>query len=106
MRHIFLAVIAALLFGCDSKPKENPSTSEEAWRAAAAKLETAIKPGMTQKEVLAVAGQPTEQKTIISGDVAEVWHYEVTPRVYLKVQFNRNGRVINTQLDSTYKTGG
>jgi hypothetical protein len=85
---------------------EQPVPSEESWKAIAAKLEAGIKPGMTQKEVLAVAGQPTEQKTIMSGEIVEVWQYEVAPRIYLKVRFNRSDRVINTQLDSEYKTGG
>jgi len=66
---------------------EKPVSSEEIWKVAA-------------------AGQPAEEKTIMSGDVVEVWQYEVAPKIYLKVRFNRSDRVINTQLDSEYKTGG
>ena len=61
---------------------------------------------MTDKEVLAVAGEPTDHKTIISGSTEVVWRYEVTARIYLKVRFDRHDRVINTKLDSDYKIGG
>jgi len=105
MRAALLAAMVMLL-GCEPKTVEQPVSPEESWKAAAAKLEAVIKPGMTKKEVLAAAGQPTEQKTVLSGEVVEVWHYAVAPKIYLKVQFNRSDRVINTQLDSEYKTGG
>jgi outer membrane protein assembly factor BamE (lipoprotein component of BamABCDE complex) len=101
-------MLLLLLAACDRGEKSVPPATPqvEPWIALGAKFDAAIKPGFTQQQVLDAIGEPTERKTILSGDIAEVWHYEVGPHIYYKVRFNQRNRVINSQLDSENRIGG
>ena len=63
------------------------------WELRANELVAAIKTGMTEDEVVKVAGDPKMVKTAIGLHSGGTWQYELGDGNWLTVQFDKSNRV-------------
>ena len=103
-RAIILCLSLAVIFsGCSKRPaqpEQSRAATDRLWKAEYARMSAAVKTGMTEQEVLTALGEPTKRRTIIEGDIVQVWVYDIGPEIHFKVQFDRQGKVIGAHLDS------
>jgi outer membrane protein assembly factor BamE (lipoprotein component of BamABCDE complex) len=103
-----LIVVMFVLTGCERKESPAPASTPagEPWRARADELQAAIKPGMTQQEVLAQLGEPNEHKSILAGTAVQIWDYEIAPKIFFRVFFDAHDRVTSARVFSENTVGG
>ncbi|MEI8314575.1 MAG: hypothetical protein WCG79_03890 [Verrucomicrobiota bacterium] len=75
----------------------------EPWELRAKELTAAVKPGMTEDEVIAVAGDPKMVRTAFGGKTGDTWQYELGSGNWFNVQFNKNKRVDGAGLEGLVK---
>jgi len=73
------------------------------WLLRAKELTAAIKKGMTEDEVMQVAGDPKMVKTNIGIESAATWQYDVGGGNWFNVQFDKSNRVASAALENTVK---
>lgn len=103
---LLLAMLAGSVFGVGcGKPKEvaapvvDHATNQaapvalEPWELRAKELFAAIKTGMSEDEVVKVAGDPKMVKTAFGVHTGGTWQYELGDGNWLTIQFDKSNRV-------------
>ena len=75
----------------------------EPWLLRMKELTAAVKPTMTEDEVLQIAGDPKMVRTAIGAESAATWQYELGDGNWFIVQFDKSNRVAHAELVNAVK---
>ena len=108
--HILMMILAGtlLVVGCE-KPKKTavavhrdelppPLTSAQ---QRLNQLIGVVKPGLTEEEVIHVAGEPKTVQTTPRGKTAALWQYDLGDGKLFVVRFDKSNRVASADLNNT-----
>lgn len=107
MRINLIVGVAGLLLGCGDPPapvgERAAPPAPEPWRARYAELQRVIQIGMTEAEVLRVAGEPSRSKTFVGAEATTVWEYDMGAGARFKVRFDQSNRVARAEFNTQVK---
>lgn len=108
--HILMMILAStlLVMGCE-KPKKTavavhrdelppPLTSAQ---QRLNQLTNIVKLGLTEEEVIQVAGEPKSVQTTPGGKLAALWQYDLGDGRWFVVRFDKSNRVVSADSNNT-----
>jgi hypothetical protein len=97
--------VLALACGCGEPPKPPPPEPppKKQWQIEMEHLQSVIKVGMTEAEVLKAAGEPQRVRSVVGMVRRVIWEYSLPSEKSFIVRFDDKGKVAGCELVSAVK---
>ncbi len=108
-KHFLCGLVALLLAcGCGEPAKSSPSPEpppapKKQWEIELEHLQSVIKVGMTETEVVKAAGEPNHVRSVVGMVSRVTWEYSLPSEKRLIVRFDGKGKVVGVELDGFTK---